>query len=422
MALGALGAANYYQHNRAEGERYFAAALARSERLTELERLLLLRRLATFRGNIDSSLVVSARIAERFPSVTTWADYATDLMNAGRLEEAIAAFGRAIAIDSTAVLPWFNLATTHARMRQHELAVQSYARVGALDSAALYRNNINHEYGQELVYVGRPADAETLYSRMADGPRIQDRALGLRSLGYLYYWEGRLDESADAFARATSATQQMKAPLSEGRNHLLLAMAYRAANRRADADAEITRALALDTASTFEPTMLALVAYACQQSARARDVESVITLLRTRVDTQNRRDRSAAAFAEATLRMVRRQPDSALVYLRRASDFPFGGPRVMLMASAFDAVHQPDSAKTVLRTLIDASAFGVEGQAEQMHAPLVLGDLFLQSADTAAAVQRYKEVAVRWRNAPVDAPDLVAAKTRLLALKFRAER
>src|SRR5439155_2419795 len=194
MALGALGKWNYYTHDREAGERYFAAALSRSNRLTEWEQLTLRINRAFARGNTDSSLVLSRLRAERFPSVYSWYDLGTALMRANRDEEAIEALRRALRFDSLNVNTWINIATSTSKLKRDEPARLAYREAERIDPTVLYRNNVNNEYGRVLVDLGRVAEAESAFKRMATAPRIEDRALGLRSLAFLAFWRGRVQE------------------------------------------------------------------------------------------------------------------------------------------------------------------------------------------------------------------------------------
>src|SRR6185503_15463899 len=99
MAYGSLGSWFYYHHNRDDGERYFAEAFKRADRLSERERLMLRERAAGYRGQHDSAIVITGLLAARYPAVTTWYNYGTDLMTAGRDSEAIVALKTALRFD-----------------------------------------------------------------------------------------------------------------------------------------------------------------------------------------------------------------------------------------------------------------------------------------------------------------------------------
>ncbi|AHG88457.1 hypothetical protein J421_0920 [Gemmatirosa kalamazoonensis] len=419
MALGALGSYYFYNHERAPGERYYAAALAHSERLTDYERLRLRAQRAAYRGETDTAIALSGAIARRYPSAAAWYDYGTGLMRADRDEAALAALRQAVVLDSSLVNAWINIATTYKGMGRFDDAVRAYARADAVDSTVLYRGNVNTEYGGALVHLGRMAQAESAFRRMTESARVADRALALRSLGYLAVWDGRLDEAADAFRRAAEAAAQIPSPLGEGRSRLLLAGAYRLAGRLPEADSQITRVLALARDPTFEPVMLALIAYDCGRQGRSAAVDTVLALLRPRVNPANRADVAAAALAEATSQLERRRPDDALAALQRTGGFPFFVPPRMLAAAALEASGRPDSARAVLRDVIERRPFGSEGQDDALRAPLLLGDLLLQVGDTTGAARQYRAVLTQWRSAPRDFPDLAAARAKLAELTGR---
>ncbi len=414
LALSALGSSYYYVHDRANGERYYAAARAHADRLSEWERIRMLQSQATFRGYLDSALVLTEQMARRYPSAMSWYDYGTTLMRLDKSAEAIAALKTALGFDSTYVNAWINLATSY----EHQYAdrVRAYEQAGALDSTVLYRGNINHEYGSTLLLAGRPQDAERAFRKMAGQNQVSDRALGWRSLGYLAFWQGRLYEAIGDFQQAVAATQQTNSALSEGRNRLLVASVYRATNRMADAEAEVTRVIALAKAPTYEPTMLVLVLYACEQLERVKDVETVASMIKARTDTLNPKDRASLEIANGMLALLKHQPDSALSYFRRAKRYPLPIPRLMLLAAAFDAKGSRDSVRAVLEEVLSLKGFGVEGQEDYLRAPLLLGDILLQSGDTSGARRRFQEFAERWKDAPSETPDLVIARTKLAAI------
>ena len=422
MAYSALGSSHYYNHERDAGERYFGEALKRAGRLSDRERLQLLTSLAQYRGSIDTAVSTSRLLAERYPGVSTWYSHGTMLMQAQRDSEAITAFHTALRYDSTHTSSYINLATTARRMRRDDDALAYYARADRFDSLVLYRNNINPEWGATLVSRGRVAEADSAFRRMAAGARVADRALGFRSRGYLALWRGHPDEAIGYFRQAIEATVQIKSPLGEARNRMLLAAAYRTAGRDGDASSEVTRTLALVEAPVMEPFALAMVATSCIRSGRVVDAERVLKLLRTRVRRQNGADTASEAYVAGLISIARGRPDSALHQARRAQLLPQQSLRLALQAEAHRLLGQSDSARAVVMQLLDDRGFGTEGQEDWLRAPLVLGDLLRAQHDTAGALNAYQRLLDQWREAQPGLPDLIAARGRIAALRSRSDQ
>ncbi|HUF30879.1 MAG TPA: tetratricopeptide repeat protein [Gemmatimonadaceae bacterium] len=416
MAYGALGGWHYYHHSRAGGERYHNAALARAHRLTERERLRILEAQAEYLGLRDSSLVLSGMIAARYPSVSTWYNHGTGLLSAQRRDEAIAALETALSFDSTHVNSHLNIATATKGQHRMEDALVHYARAGRLDSLSLYRNNINHEWGSSLVIVGRLAEAESAFRKMAQRPSLGDRALGLRSLGYLALWRGRAEESITMFGQASAASQQMGSGLSEARNRLLTAASYRVAGRELDAGREIDRAMSLMASPSFEPLFLAMIATSCARLGRADDTRTVLSILRARMSPENGIDSASEAYVSGLVLLAAQRPADALAAARRAGRLPFRIPLLMLEAEAFAAMGHADSARVRLERVLDEPGFGVDAEDDWLHGHLLLGDLQLAQGDTAGAQRSYERLVQQWRDSPTALPDLVMARSQLVSL------
>lgn len=416
MAYGALGGFYSLNHNREVAEHYYGEAFKRESRLSEWERLRMLNQLLAYRGNLDSSAVVAGVLAARYPNVSTWYNYGTDLMRAKRDSQAILALRTALTFDSSHIGSYINLATIANRQKRFDDALAYYGSANKVDSMVLYRNNLNHEWGSTFVVLGRYAEAESVFRRMARQPDVASRGLGLRSLGYLALWRGRPDESVDAFQQAVLATVQTRSFLGEARNRMLLATAYRTVGRDREAGDEVSRVLALINGPTFEPAALALVATSCIKLGRVADAERVLQLLSSRVNRGSAVDVAAELYAKGVIALAKHSADSALHDVLAAGALQNRLQVVALTAEAYRAVGQADSARAAVGRLIDERGFGVEGQDDWLHAPLVLGDLLLARGDTAGATKEYQRLLDQWRGAPSTLPDVAAARTRIASL------
>ena len=417
MAYGALGASFYYDHQRSEGEQYYGEALKRVDRLSDREHLQLESSLLKYRGSLDSAVVVSRMLATRYPDAVTWYNHGTSLMQAHRDTEAMTALRTALRYDSTHVNSYINLATSARAINQFDQALAFYARAGQLDSAVLYGNNVNGEWGGTLALRGRFAEADSAFRRMSRGARISDRALGFRSLGYLALWRGRPDEALDYFRQATTAAVQSHSPLGEARNRMLMAAAHRAAGHDREASAEVSKTLILAKAPVMEPFALALVAGSCVKLDRIADAEAMLGLLRSRVNRGNVADLASEAYVAGLVALSRHQPDSALRYARQTAALPQQILRWTLMAEAYRVLGQTDSARAAMSRVLAERGFGAEGEEDWLRAPLVLGDMLLAQHDTAGAMKAYVQLQEQWRDAQPGLPDAVVARNRIAMLR-----
>ncbi|MGQ0640016.1 MAG: hypothetical protein ACT4P6_04470 [Gemmatimonadaceae bacterium] len=324
---------------------------------------------------------------------------------------------RAAIRERQAPLPLVTTASLEA-LRRYEDALRHYRKANELDSLRMDRNNVNHEWGGAYVLAGRVEEGARVYQRMLGSDRLEDRALGMRSMGYLALSQGQLGRAIDFFSQASDAAVQLKQPLSEGRSRMLLVAALRAAERIPEAHAQVTRAVALTSSQTFVPQALVFVAFGSVRLLRFADADSMLQLIRSRANAESIRDRAAESLVAAALLLARQKPDSAMPLLDSAATSP-SGYVMSLRAEAFSALGARDSARVTLERLIDEPIFGFEGQEEWQNAPFTLGTLLEAQGDTAGAVKAYRNYLERWRDAPAALPRLVAARARLAALAQR---
>jgi Tfp pilus assembly protein PilF len=417
MAYGALAGSYYFTHERDEGERYYAEAFKRSSRLSDHEMLRLKQKWFGDRGRTDSAIVYAGRLAERYPSVITWYNYGSNLMRGQRDAEASLALQKALTYDPRHVSSYINLATVMLGHDALDSALMFYTHADRVDSTALYHSNINHEYGSTLVKLGRLAEAESAFSRMSREPRVDSRALGFRSLGYLALWRGRTDDAIEFYRRAAAASKQQGSPLSESRNRMLLATAYHTAGRNRESNEEISRAMAMVAAPSLPPQVLAMLATNAFKLGRATDVRSLLATIRARKQAGNRVDAASEAYVAGLSALMAGHMESALHHARAAVALPTTIQRLMLEAEALRGLGHVDSALMAVRAVEEQRGFGFEGQDDWLRAPLVLGDLMLARHDTVGAVKEYQRLLARWRSAPTHYMDAVTGRARLAALR-----
>jgi tetratricopeptide (TPR) repeat protein len=422
LAMGSLGAAYYYQHDRANGERYYRMALARRGRLTEWERLRLESNYATARGDNDSALAISRRTAESYPRATTFYNLGTDLLVLDRCPEALEALNRSRELDPSYPPTLINIATCHKRSGDFDAARTAYLGAGRLDSNLLYRGNVNMEFATTLLLGGRVAEAESALARMARRREMTDQALGYRGLGFLALWRGEIARSREHFRRAAETSRQQRAVNSLIRNLALLTAADRAAGDRLAVHRNLNQ---IDSLARIPGLAVPFLTFAVDLHADEGDASraaALLELMRQGADPRNREDSAHLGYVAGTVALTRQDPAAALAAFQRAGGFRFGVWLALRRAAALEQLGRLDSAVAVMQGVLANPNFGFEDQIAWLRALIEVGDLEERLGRTENAIASYRRFLEQWKDSDPGLPDVIRVRGRLTALLDRGDR
>jgi DNA-binding SARP family transcriptional activator len=214
QARSALGALLVYLNRPREAEPHFAAATRLAEHLPPSEALPISAQVNASRGRWSEAIAAMRSYLALHPQdAEKWVRLGGYLRRARRTREALAAFDSAAARvpleagDELAIAALW--ADESRRVSDARAASDSarahYERAFALDSTLRTYAYVNHQYGEALVALGMIDSARAVFRQMLDRPP-NDRARGLRSLGYLAAWEGRFTTASRLFADAASVS------------------------------------------------------------------------------------------------------------------------------------------------------------------------------------------------------------------------
>ena len=422
MAMGSLGAYYYYSHDRAEGERFYQAALARRGRLTDWERLQLESRYAGWRGDRDSAIAVARLIAARFPRASTFFNLGTALLGASRCDEGLESLKQARRLEPRDVATHINIATCQSRLGRYDQSRLAYLEANRLDSMALYRGNVNLEYAGVALKAGHPEEAESVLVRMARRPSLGDRALGIRGLGFLAFWRGDVARAREAFRRAADVSRQQGASNSLLRNLALVAAMDRVAGRENDLRETLRQVDSLAALPTQAPGFLALAAEAHIVNGTVAPVRDLFEAARQRADPRNRGDSVLVHYLEGATSVLARAPQAGLVALARAEGYLYPQQLHLRRAQAHAQLGQLDSARTWLATVVADPRFGSEGQLAWIQALIEIGAIEERLGRNEEAIASYRRFLEHWNGADPNLPDVAMARSRLAALLATRDR
>lgn len=142
-----------------------------------------------------------------------------ELEGSGRLDEAAAAYRKALLAHPDSARAWVNLGNCEARRGRRDEAETAYRE--ALAIAPEHRDALNNLAWLLLVEGSRMEEAERLASRAAASPgRGPDRALAQDTLARVQLARGRCDDAAKTFEQALATSEDLpavtRAQLREG--------------------------------------------------------------------------------------------------------------------------------------------------------------------------------------------------------------
>jgi tetratricopeptide (TPR) repeat protein len=422
MAMGALGSYYYYHHNRAEGERHFQGALARTGRLTEWERRQLEERYAGWRGDRDSALILARGIATMFPRASTYYSLGTVLLQAGRCPEGLEALERSRQFDPANPRTHVNIATCEKVLGRHDRARLAYLAADRLDSTALFRGNVNLEFAGATLLSGRVAEAESALIRMSRRPGMSDQALGFRGLGFVALWRGEIARAGERFRRAVALSRQQRAANSLLRNLALLAATQRAAGASEERRRTLAAVDSLAALPGMAPGFLVLAVEPHADDGNAGKIRALLERIRAGADPRNREDSLQVHYVAGVLALAERDPAAALAAFDRAEGVFLPASMGYRRALAYQQLGHLDSARQVLATNLAPPRFGTEEEDAWIRSLVEIGLVEERLGRHDDAIASYRRFLEQWKDGDPGLPDVVLIRGRLNALLGRHDR
>jgi tetratricopeptide (TPR) repeat protein len=394
-------------------------ALAQVGRLTERERLRVMAQAAQRQGRDRDAVEYSRMLAERFPTRDTWYNHGTTLMGLYRCREAIPSFRKSLTFDTLFTNGHLNLATCLQLEGPVEAALAAYVAAGRSDSLALFRANINHEWGVALVRAGRPAEAEAEYTRMAETGTPFNRARGSRSLAWLAMYRGQFRRAVPHLMEAIKLNQSGSGRISVFRDQVILGHALLSLGDTVRARRMLDSATATANGLALDPGFLLYLGHANLRAGRPDAAQASLLALRDKVVPGSSLDLARRQALESLVLLARGDADGAVLAAQPIHDERPAAFRLSALAQAYGATKQLDSALAVAVRLSNTFAFGEEAQIEWQRGPLLVARYAEAKGDSATARAAYSRFLEQWREGETDLPDVVSARRALIRLQGR---
>jgi DNA-binding SARP family transcriptional activator len=419
LAHAALGIAYYFSNDRPRGDAHFTRALELVDRLTDRERFIVRASVESWRGNRERAIELRRALLAEYPGdPSAWGQIGYDYLRLGRSRDAIDAFQRQIARDTTEGTDFINLATAYKEAGEYDKAINAYRHAFARQPSMLHVPNLNHEFGNALVLAGRLDDARMVFDTMRTGDPLQ-RAQGERSLGLLSMLLGQYDQAIGHFRQAVLLSESRQAGLTLARNCLFLASAEREKGWTDSVHAQLRAVHALFRHTYFEPTFLM---YLTKDLARAGELQlagEVLDTLKARVSAKNPIDEANLLVGVGEIALAKGQADSAVRTLRVAAATDTSTYVAESLAHALAAAGVLDEAARRYDGIASAMAnwYGWEGEQFGLVAPLSAAELYERLGDRSRARTAYERQVAVWTKPDSDLVPLRRAQAGLKRLR-----
>lgn len=428
QARSAYGALLVFNNLPRDAEPHLAAAERLAAHLPPSEALPIVAQVSASRSKWPEAIAAMQSYLALHPQdAESWVRLGGYLRRADRPREALAAFASASARvpleagDELAVAAlWID---EGQRPTGRRAALDSsrahYERAIALDSAMLTYLYVNHQYGTTLVGLGMIDSARAVFTRMLDR-KPNDRARGLRSLGYLEAWQGRWTAAAQRFEQAASVSTSQREWTSAVRSEALSGAVLTHAGRPALGLVALRHAAATGRDHDVELRMMRYVAVQLAQAGDAVGAEALSRWMQGALLPNNPLALSAVLQARGQVLVAQARGTAGRDTLAAAfiTDSSVWGRA--LLAGAETAVGNWTAAAHHYEVMERQYSFGNEEQFMWQLAPYWIGRSRETLGDRAAAIAAYERfIAAFAPTVPVhELPEAVAdARLRLARLR-----
>jgi pentatricopeptide repeat protein len=415
-AHSSLGRCYYYFNDQPQGDIHFEKALSLLDRLTEREKLWIMSRIESTRGNRVEAVKHFRIYLSRYPDDRSgWHNMGYNYMRSGQYDEALEAYRKALEIDPFHASSFFNIATCHNAKGENQPAVDNYLRAFELRPDRLTYEILNHEFGQVYVRMGEFQKAREVFEKMLSQENWK-KARGHRSLALMEMYRGRYD-TAVAHLKEGILLQGSPEVLSELRDRLFLAAGYHVMGMMPAFREELDRAVALRTKRYIDPRFLQFAQKLYARQNLKDESKALFAEMAEKMDEERPYYRSIFNLCRGEIALADKKYDEAinhfnLAYRDRKTNYVLES-----IAYAHYKKGDMDEAISKYEQLIKIHRTGSEGQEYWIRSHYLLGRLYEERGERAKAIQHYEDFLNIWIEADDDIPMLIDAKKRLAGLK-----
>jgi len=413
-AHASLGNAVSWLDDENAAEPHFEKALSLLNRVTEKERLWI----TSLAAKGDESIRALRAYLQQYPDDRdAWYNLGNGLRVLNRPEEALEAYDSSLAIDSLQVWAYVNSAVVYDGLGRFEESAAAFARSFELRPQEEMNTwgDVNRISGFVLVKLGDTTNARLRFEKLLSGTTDQ-QANAHRSLGLLEMYRGRYQAGIERLREAILLNRSENALLSEYRNRLYLATAFRAKGNTSDYERQLEMADRLTREMGFVATSwLVFLGGHYATSGAITDASRILDTMTVRA-TEDPGDLANVEYMRGLVALAGEDVAGGLESLELAQRLWPSDLYVYAIGQVSLANGNLDRAESAFLEILERMGLGWETQEVWLNAHYHLGRVYEAQGDTEHAIEYYQRLLDLWADGDDDLVVLEEARARLVRL------
>ncbi len=418
LAHADLGMHYYIEGQRKKGEEHFRKALDEMDRLTLRERLWIRAVVTDWRGNREKAIENYKSYLTQFPDdYNAWWRLGYTYLITGQYENCVDAYSRVVEFNPGESSSFINVATCYKGMDEKEQAIEYYERGFDVNPEWKKGIYVNNEYGFLLVELDSLEKARETFEVMLT--EKETKARGLRSLALLNTYTGNFPKAIDYFKEAVLLNKSGNNFLSEYRDRMYLARAYRAMGMNREFMQEISEIELLVDGMDLSPAWLAKAGQLYARNGMVDKAEQILVKMENNIGDivatsgVNRnlgQDQAFYHLLKGEILLAREDYEDAAESLQIANNI-INNPESL--AHCYYKAGNLDEAIAFYREVIGEKNISNEDQLKWILAHYRLGNIYEELGNVEEAVASYEQLLAIWEKGDEDLLALKDAENRL---------
>lgn len=421
LAHAELGMHYYINGQRQEGEAHFQKALEQMDRLTVRERLWIRAVVEDWRGDREKAIENYKSYLSQYPDdYTAWWRLGYTYLITGKYQNCIDAYSGVVEFNPDDPSAFINLATCNKALEQNEQALEYYNRAFEINPDMKKGMYVNNEYGFMLVEMGKLEEARETFELMLS--EKDKKARGLRSLALLNTFTGHFSKAIDQFKEAALINKSNGIKLSEYRDRMYLARAYKVKGMEKEFNQELDEIDQLMENMDLSPSWLASAGQLYARNQMLDKAEQILERIEqnignivatSAVSRNTNQDQAFYYLVKGEIDLARKNFEEAresLVIAHNILEMP------EVLAYSYYQTGEWEKAKENYLAVLEEKSLNNETQLEWILAHYQLAKIYEQQENTEQAQSYYQQFVDIWKNGDEDIEKLQEARKRMQIL------